>query len=324
MTIDLAAGIKDMLENPHKTGIGASINNVQPKVYNDSKSIIIKSNDSAQKTSNNKSGNLTNTATNNTNKTKTTSTTKETKTVSSSPSKDLSISALSKQIFGDKSIYIKTIADDMMQKTINDMIKEQIRKGTISVQTSKIGKAYSTAYAYYKKLYDGSIIMKELRNKTEKNIAKTINKSLNDKIAKWQNGLPNWQKKILANSKIMSTLTTFVNNETQKVMQSLFSDTFIKNVNDVVLKNLKKIKDSIQNTISTGFKKQIEQLKELRSKIQERIKVFMEMKEKYEKKIMDTLNQYKEKLAEAIKQFTDKLVNDLKGKINISVGEIKL
>ena len=68
MTIDFAAGIKDMLENPHKTGIGASINNVQPKVYNDSKSIIIKSNDSAKKTSNNKSGNLTNTATDNANK----------------------------------------------------------------------------------------------------------------------------------------------------------------------------------------------------------------------------------------------------------------
>ena len=211
----------------------------------------------------------------------------------------------------------------MMGKTIDKMIEEQIDKGKLSLQTSKLGTTYATAYAYYKKLYDGSIIMTELRNKTEKNIAKTINQRINDKVASWQKGLPNWQKKLLANSKLMSSLTAAVNVETKKYIEAIFSDKTIKGINDAVIGNLKKIKNTINETIQVNFKDQIAYVKKLRTAIQEKIVFYQKLKKEYEQKIQKTLDEFKKQLTNVISKFTEKLVSTLTSAIKINVGSIK-
>ena len=97
---------------------------------------------------------------------------------------------IDQDIFGNKTNYVNILVDEMFDATISKKIRDEIRKGNLSLKTSGLGKTYATAVAYYKKLFDGSIIMTKLRNKTEKNISKLINQSINDKIASWQKKLP--------------------------------------------------------------------------------------------------------------------------------------
>jgi len=253
----------------------------------------------------------------------------QTKTTASSATMQRSIESplpaerLSKDIFGNDKNYISTLVNEMLDATVNKKIRDEIRKGTLSVKTSQLGKTYATAVAYYKKLYDGSIIMTELRNKTEKNISKLINQRLNDKVKAWQDKLPKWQKMLLAKSKLMSSLTNNVNEEVRKYIRTIMSDSAIKTINDSVIGNLKKIRDSINTTFTTQFKKQIESVVKLRNAIQEKIKVFMEVKRQYEQKIMDAINKFKEQIANVIQDFTQQLVSSLVNTIKIDTGAIK-
>ena len=326
--INIGTGVADIINNPDAHGIGASIKDTKTKtkVETGEKNVkIIK-----QTNKNNKQVNLIDNlgkAIEETLKDSTKKTTDIIKKKSEQITSNINTATadgLAKEIFGiKKDTFVGNLVDDMMGKTIDKMIEEQIDKGKLSLQTSKLGTTYATAYAYYKKLYDGSIIMTELRNKTEKNIAKTINQRINDKVASWQKGLPNWQKKLLANSKLMSSLTAAVNVETKKYIEAIFSDKTIKGINDAVIGNLKKIKNTINETIQVNFKDQIAYVKKLRTAIQEKIVFYQKLKKEYEQKIQKTLDEFKKQLTNVISKFTEKLVSTLTSAIKINVGSIK-
>ena len=216
------------------------------------------------------------------------------------------------------------IVDMTMKKSVDEMLQQQIKKGQISLQTSKLGKTYATAKAYYKKLYDGDKMMMDLRNKTEKNISNTINQAINKRLASWQNGMPQWQKLLLANSKLASSLRQYVNNVTQNCVRGIFSDSVLNSWNNAILNNVKKIKDAIKIQFQTTFKGGIEYVQKLKQAIADKIKLYQEMKARYEKHIASIINDYKEKITNAIKQFTDHLASTIGGSIKSMVAGIKL
>lgn len=216
------------------------------------------------------------------------------------------------------------LVDMTMKKSVDEMLTEQIKKGKLSLQTSKLGKTYATAIAYYKKLYDGDKIMMDLRNKTEKNISKVINQSLNDKLSSWQNKLSSWQKHLLANSKLTSSLQKYISDQTAKCIQGIFGDSVIKNWNSKLIGNLERIKKSIKDQIQVTFKGGIEYYQKLRQAIADKIKIYQEMKTRFEQHITSVINDYKKKIFGAIQSFTNKLVESIGASVKSLVSGIKL
>ena len=231
---------------------------------------------------------------------------------------------ISQQIFGNQTNYVTNLVNEMLDATVGKKLQDEIKKGKLSLQTSKIGETYATAVAYYKKLYDGSFIMTELRNKTEKNISDLINKRINDKLFSWQNGASDWTRLLLSKSKLASSLRNAVNKEVHNAITSLVSDKMISGINDALLKNLKSISGNIGTTLSTQFKSQIESVVKLKSVIQEKIVEFTKLKETYEKKIADTIKSLTTKIGEAIQQFTQKLVDTIGSSVKSLTSGLKL
>lgn len=236
------------------------------------------------------------------------------------------IGELTRQLLGKdtKGITLTSLVDMTMKKSIDSMLQDEIKKGKLSLQTSKLGTTYATARAYYKKLYDGDIIMTDLRNKAEKNISNAINKSINDKLFSWQNKLPSWSKNILAASKLTSSLQKFVRLETKNCIEAIFGDSVIKNWNSTLVKNLNKIKGTIQDQFQKTFKGGIEYYKKLRQAIADKIKVYQEMKQRFEKHIASVINDFKQKIVGAIQDFTKELVSSIGDSVKTAVAGIKL
>lgn len=318
MAIDFTAGIAGIINDPASRGIGAAIqqnkktvksNTIQttaPK--NTVKSVLTDAKKTAQQI---------------------TSSTSQTKTANTDIVYDALTSGvpmqrINQQIFGNQSNYVTTLVNEMLDATVGRKLKDEIKKGKLSLQTSDVGKTYATAVAYYKKLYDGSLIMTQLRNKTEKNISDLINKRINDKLFSWQKNAPEWQRLLLAKSKLASSLRNTVNREIHTAITGLVSDKMISGINDALLNNLKKISGNIGTAINTQFKTQIESVVKLKSIVQEKIVAFTKLKQEYEKKISDAIKSLTNKISGAIQQFTQKLVDSLAGSVKSLVSGIKL
>lgn len=250
-------------------------------------------------------------------------------TVSSSDLKDILTSSapaqrLSQELFGNQSNYISNLVNEMLDATVSKKLQDEIKKGRLSLQTSKLGKTYATAVAYYKKLYDGSLIMTQLRNKTEKKIADLINKKINGKLSSLNERLGDFGKILLSKSKLASSLRAIVNKEVHTVITSLVSDKMISGINDALLGNLKKIRDSISATFNEQFKTQIEKVVQLRSLVEKKIVEFMQLKQQYEKKIAEAIQSLTNKIGEALQEATNKMISSIGDSVKTAVAGIKL
>ena len=303
--------LKD-IEDPMRNGIGASINQNKTKATDTSHGQALSNTNFALFTVGGGFGGAFGQGINS-NTSSTTVTTKKTSqgNMERAAKSALPAERLSQEIFGNTNNYVSTLVDEMLDATVFKQAKESIRKGQLSLATSKLGTTYATVVAYYKKLYDGSFIMNQLRNKTEKNISKLINQRINDKIFNWEKNLPGWTRILIGKSKIASQLTKSVNLEIKNMIGGIFTDKLISNINDGIIGNLKKIKNTLNETITTKFKDQIANAVKLRSAITEKIKQFWELKKQYEQKIFKAIKSFKKKIVEAITTFTKKLVGTL-------------
>lgn len=318
--------MQDMLDDiyrPDKRGIGAGINQSSENSTTASATITIKNN--SNKNTIQSVLKNTGTAVNKTVKTGVTDTINQT-IKASTANVEKSLGELTRELLTDKggSVSINGVLNSVMKKTVDQIINDEIKKGSLSFQTSKLGTTIAKVRSYYKKLYDGDVIMLNLRNKAEKNITKAITQSLNDKLASWQKGLPNWQKRLLANSKLASSLQSFLKIQTQNCIKSIFGDSLISGINNKLLKNLTNIKDAIKTQFNTTFKGAIEYAAKLQKAIAEKIVQFQEMKKKFEQHISSIINEYKKKISEAIQNFTNKLVSTITSSIKVSLSGVKL
>ena len=328
--IDIGAGVADIINNPANRGIGAGINQniksvkqvtrswkkqtsiVQEKPYqqNTIKSVLNNAVKNTVKATGTAVSETVNTAIKNT---------------AGAIKEDTLGEMMRTLITGNRQANtIASLAEMTMKKSIDELLQDQIKKGKLSLQTSQLGKTYATAKAYYKKLYDADKMMMDLRNNTEKNITSIINKGINDKLAAWQKGLPKWQRNILANSKLASSLQTYIKNATANCIKGIFGDSVIKNWNTKLLDNLKRLKTSIQDQFNKTFKGGIEYYQKLKQAIADKIKLYQEMKTRFEKHITSVINDYKKKISDAIQSFTKKLVSSIGDSIKSLASGIKL
>ena len=299
--INLATGVLDIVKNPDIRGVGANINQ---------NTVSQKVNDTVQKQ----------TAT--TVQQATTQTKNSVNNLSSIVAS--STKQLSQQIFGDQTNYISTLVNKMLNTTVEKKLQDEIKQGNLSLQKDELDKTYTTATAYYKKIYDGSLSMKQISNKTEKNISDLINKRLIDKLSSWQNGSLDIQRVLLPQSKLVTSLRNSVINEVHTAISSLVSDKMISGINDTLLKNLKSISGNIGTTINTTFTPQIESVVKLKSIVQEKIVEFTKLKQEYEQKITSAIQSLTGKISEAMQQFTQKLVDSVAGSVKNLVSGLKL
>lgn len=250
---------------------------------------------------------------------------KATSQVTTTAVNETTIGDLTRALIGGKTgSSVADFADLMMKRSVDQILNDEIKKGKIKLKTSELGTTYATAKAYYKKLYDGDKILMDLRNKTEKNISKSINQKFNNTLKNWQDKLPEWQKNILIRSKLASSLQNYVSSLTTNCINAVFGDSVIKNWNDTLVKNLNKIKDTLKTQFNKTFKGGIEYYKKLRQAIADKIKLYTEMKQKFEKHITSIINEYKNRITKAVSEFTTKLVNSITSSIKTAIGSIKL
>ena len=311
--IDFTAGVLDIIQDPMSRGIGAGIKQEKSVTKTQPTKTTAPAKEKIQTKKNTVQAVVKNS--------KTTEVPADIQDIlnSSAPAQ-----RLDQAIFGNDKNYVSKLVNEMLDATVSKKLQDEIKAGKLSLKTSELGKTYATAVSYYKKLYDGSLIMTELRNKTEKKISDLINKRINNKIFSWQKNLGDFGKILLSKSKLASSLRATINKEVHTAITSLVSDKMISGINDALLGNLKKISDTIKTTINTQFKSQIENFVKLRSVVQEKIVAFMELKKEYEKKIADAIKSLTSKIGEAVKQFTKKMVDSLSNSVKSLVSGKKL
>ncbi len=193
--VDLAAGVFDIINDPMSHGIGAGIG--QEKVVTKTQPTKITVPKKQTTTKKNTVQAVT----------KNTGTTKVPADIQDILNSSAPAQRLDQAIFGSNNgNYISTLVNEMLDATISKKLQAEIKAGKLSLKTSQLGKTYAIAVSYYKKLYDGSLIMTQLRNKTEKKISDLINKRINDKIFSWQKNLGDFGKILLSKSKLASSL----------------------------------------------------------------------------------------------------------------------
>ena len=225
------------------------------------------------------------------------------------------ILAMTKQLFGNG--YTGQLVDAVMEKSVENLLDEQLKKGKISLQVSKIGTTYATAEMYFKKIYDVDSTMLSLKNKAEQSISKSMNRSINDKIAAWQNGLPEWQRRLLAQSKICSSITNFVNIETKNCIDAVFSSAAISKYSSKMVGTIKDLQDRIESTIQTKYKKEFEYVQKLKKAVQDKLVYYQHVKAKYEKILKDAIDAFKKKIADALAKWTQALITSITSSIKI-------
>lgn len=219
---------------------------------------------------------------------------------------------------------LDALVNEILNTSIEQKLRNDIKTGKLSLKQNKLDQTYATAVEYYKKIYDNSLSIAELRNKTEKKIAALINKRINNKINSFQNNISGVEKNILLKSKLAQSLRATAYKEIHTAIGSLVSNTMISSINNTLLQNLTNISSNINATINLRFKSNVESLIKLRSIVQEKIATFTQLKQQYEKKISDMVQSLTNKIGEAMQQFTQKLVNSLSGSVQSLNFGIKL
>ena len=286
--INLTAGITDIINNPASRGIGSTVSQTAQKKVTD----------------------VTGTAV---------------QPVSSTTIKN-GIDNLRAILMGqDKNASSVTdIADAFLKKSVDKLLDGQVKNGKLSLSDKNLDTAFATASATYKNLFDNGKTIMDLRNDTVKNLDKVMQQAINNKLNTWQLGGQDWQRQILAKSKLAETLQKAISVETQKCVTAIFNEDTLKQFNSSLTDNLKRITKNVQGTLQTSFKSVLDTKSKVRQAIANKIQAFTEAKAKVMQQISSVIATYKEKIASVISDLTSKMASSAQSLIASVAGGLKL
>lgn len=219
-----------------------------------------------------------------------------------------------------KASSITAIADEFLTKSVDRMLEDQLKKGTISLDPNKLDSTFAGISSVYKKLYDTDKDMLALREDTIKNISSTMNREINNKLTGWLGTGQDWRRQLLSNTKLTGVLQKVVSAETAKCVSAILNN----NTLSVFSKSLSESMKRLTANTSSMLQKQLKHVMDVKVKIKEmvttQIKAFTEAKAKIQEKFTNLISSYKEKIASAISDFTSKLAGSAQSLIASAAG----
>jgi hypothetical protein len=217
---------------------------------------------------------------------------------------------------------IALAVNDLIDKSVDDIVMDEIKKIKYNLFVdSSLGEAISTADLYYKKILNSNHIMTKMRNDYTSSLTKNINNTINDKL----NSLTSnkYARKILAKSKLGSTLTNMINTQVAGIINSIVSDKVIANVSNDIVTTITKLKSNAKAQLQTTFKNEIAYYKKIEKSVQDQIKKFEEQKQIYQQKLQAEVQRLKDAINAEIKKVEKAIVNEISKVINLDAAGFK-
>lgn len=216
---------------------------------------------------------------------------------------------------------VQDMVNDLIEKQIDEAVKEQVKKARQSYNTSSLGNAVATAEAYYGKILNSEKLLTDMRTDYTTSLNKAITADINKRLSSINIG-GKWGKKLLAQSKIATSVTKFVTDETAKIINSVISSKAIATVSKDIVDTVNRLKTATMNQINTTFKSQIDYAKKLKKAAEDKIQAFNEAKQKYIQKMQAYVDKLKSAVMDQVKKIEQAAINEISKYIKINAGSI--
>lgn len=215
------------------------------------------------------------------------------------------------------------LVNDLLDKSIEDIVDEQVRKARNVYDDSSINFALSTAEAYYTKILNSQIIMTDMRDDYTKVLQKKATGLVNDKISDLQEKMGGkWAGKLLGKTKIASTIDNVINTEIANCVNAIINDKMIADVSADIINTVNKVYESSQKQLETQFKDEIAYYQKIEKAIQDKVELFEKEKQKYEQKMAEEVARLQNAINDQIKKIENAVISEISKVIKIDAGSI--
>ena len=232
----------------------------------------------------------------------------------------VNIGDMIKQSF--KATDIAFMVNDLVDKSVEKMVADEVKKARADFNTSDIGSALATAESYYKKVLNSEYLLTSMRNDWTKSLTKSINSKVNSQLLSLQKSIGgDIGRKLLAKSKLSSTLTKAISAEVSAAINTIVSNKAIATVSQDIVNTVTTMQKKMQDQLNTQFKDQIAYYKKIEKAVQDKIELFNKEKAKYEERLKSEVTKLQNKINAEVKKIEQAVVNEISKVVKIdSIG----
>ncbi len=233
----------------------------------------------------------------------------------------INIGDMIKQSF--KTTDVAYMVNDLVDKSIEEMVADEVRKARTKFDTSDIGSALNTAESYYRQILNSDFIMKNIRDDWTKSLTKSINTKINSQLYQLQKSIGgDIGRKLLAKSKISSILTKAISTEVTSAINAIVSNKAIATVSQDIINTVTTMQKKMQDQINTQFKNEIAYYKKIEKAVQDKIDLFNKEKAKYEERLKNEVTKLQNAINAEVKKIEQAVVNEISKVVKIDSGSL--
>lgn len=218
---------------------------------------------------------------------------------------------------GDIAISVNKLID----KSADEIVKEQIGNLGSQLDNTEIGKNYNEAKLAYDYIYKSDELLATMRAKYTKSMTSSIENIVDKQMNKFISN--KWVGKILGNSQLGKKITDSINSMVTTAINQLISDQLIKGVTDSVKNTVTEMKKKATNYLKENFSSQYEYGLKLKQAVKDKIKLYEEAKAKYIKQVTEYVTKLKNEVNAYIKRITQTIADSLQSAIQGITSGIK-
>lgn len=216
---------------------------------------------------------------------------------------------------------IATSVNKLIDKSADEIVKEQIGNLSSQLDDTEIGKKYSEAKLAYEYIYKSDELLATMRAKYTKSMTSSIENIVDKQMNKFTSN--KWVGKILGNSQLGKQITNSINSMVTTAINQLLSDQLIKGVTNSVKNTVTEMKKKATNYLKENFSSQYEYGLKLKQAVKDKIKLYEEAKAKYIKQVTEYITKLKNEVSAYIKRITQTIADSLQSAIQGITSSIK-
>lgn len=216
---------------------------------------------------------------------------------------------------------IATSVNKLIDKSADEIVKEQIGNLSSQLDDTKISNKYNEAKLAYEYIYKSDELLATMRAKYTKSMTSSIENIVDKQMNKFTSN--KWVGKILSNSQLGKQITNSINSMITTAINQLLSDQLIKGVTDSVKNTVTAMKKKATSYLKENFSSQYEYGLKLKQAVKDKIKLYEEAKAKYIKQVTEYITKLKNEVNAYIKRITQTIANSLQSSIKGITSGIK-
>lgn len=216
---------------------------------------------------------------------------------------------------------IATSVNKFIDKSANEIVKEQIGNLGSQLDDTEISKKYNEAKLAYEYIYKSDELLATMRAKYTKSMTSSIENIVDKQMNKFTSN--KWVGKILGNSQLGKQITNSINSMVTTAINQLLSDQLIKGVTDSVKNTVTEMKKKATNYLKENFSSQYEYGLKLKQAVKDKIKLYEEAKAKYIEQVTEYVTKLKNEVNAYIKRITQTIADSLQSAISGITSGIK-